>query len=106
MLSKAKNNHRARQSKLPHSQRAPDIVFEPIDFDPNYDRADNSGANLHKLFEDVVGCEKIVAKLEEYQTIARAMKQQGKEPREARELIPTNFVFKGPPGVSYVASAI
>ena len=80
--------------------RALNVVFEPVDFDPDFNRADDSGTNLKKLFEDVVGCEKIVAKLEEYQNIARVMKQRGKEPREARALIPTNFVFKGPPGIS------
>lgn len=47
-----------------------------------------------------MGCEKVVEKLQEYQNIARVMKQRGKEPREARELIPTNFIFKGPPGES------
>lgn len=104
MLGKAKNNHRSRQSKLPQAMRRLDIVFEPVDFDPDFNRADDSGTNLKKLFEDVVGCEKIMAKLEEYQNIARVMKKRGKEPREARALIPTNFVFKGPPGGLYVRS--
>ena len=98
MLGKAKSNHRSRQSKLSASQRALDVVFEPVDFDPDFNRAESSGTNLQSLFADVVGCEKIVNKLQEYQNIARVMKLRGKEPREARELIPTNFVFKGPPG--------
>ena len=98
LLGKAKGNYQARQSKLPVAERSYDVVFEPIDFDLEFNRAENSGVNLAKLFEDVVGCEKIVKKLEEYQNIARVIKSQGKDPREARELIPTNFVFKGPPG--------
>lgn len=98
MLGKAKGNYQARQARLPVAQRPYDVVFEPVDFDPDFSRADNSETNLKKLFEDVVGCEKVVAKLQEYQNIARVMKARGKEARDARELIPTNFIFKGPPG--------
>ncbi|GJF00004.1 P-loop containing nucleoside triphosphate hydrolase protein [Phanerochaete sordida] len=105
MLGKAKNNYQSRQSKLPTSQRSFDVLFEPIDFDPNFSRADNSDVNLEKLFEDVVGCEKIVEKLREYQNIARVTKQRGQDPREARHLIPTNFVFKGPPGTGKTTTA-
>lgn len=98
MLGKAKNNHQSHQSKLPASQQSVDVVFKPADFDPNFNRAESSDTNLKKLFEDMVGCEKIVEKLQEYQNIARVAKQRGWEAREARHLIPTNFVFKGPPG--------
>ncbi|KZT74563.1 P-loop containing nucleoside triphosphate hydrolase protein [Daedalea quercina L-15889] len=105
MLNKAKNNHRSRQRKIPAAQRVLDVVFEPVDFDPDFNRAESSGTNLKQLFEDVVGCENIISKLEEYQNIARVMKQRGKEPREARELIPTNFVFKGPPGTGKTTTA-
>ncbi|EKM60623.1 uncharacterized protein PHACADRAFT_133236 [Phanerochaete carnosa HHB-10118-sp] len=97
MLGKAKNNYQSRQSKLPASERSFDVVFEPFDFDPDFDRAESSDTNLRKLFEDMVGCEKVVEKLQEYQNIARVTKQRGREARKARHLIPTNFVFKGPP---------
>lgn len=98
MLGRAKNNYQSRISKLPAAQRPLDVLFEPVDFDPDFNRAESSDENLTKLFEDVVGSEKIVEKLREYQTIARVTKQRGQDPREARHLIPTNFVFKGPPG--------
>jgi len=96
LLSVAKNNYQKRMSHLPHSSRSADILFEPQDFDPDYERSANATSNLKELFKDVVGCEKIVEKLEGYQRIAHASKQQGRDPRD---LIPTNFVFKGPPGV-------
>ena len=63
LLGKAKGNFQARQAKLPVAQRADDVVFEPVDFDPNYARAENAGTNLAKLFEDVIGCDAIVRKL-------------------------------------------
>lgn len=98
LLGKAKGNFQSRQSTLLPTQRSFDVMLEPVDFDPDFNRTENSGTNLQKLFEDVIGSENVIAKLQEYQNIARVMKARGKEPREARELIPTNFVFKGPPG--------
>ena len=55
----------------------------------------NAPLNLNELFKDVVGCNNIVKQLEGYQRIAYASKRRGSDPRD---LIPTNFVFKGPPG--------
>jgi len=95
LLSVAKNNYQKRMSHLPHSARSAEILFEPQDFDADYERSANATSNLKELFKDVVGCEKMVQKLEGYQRIAHASKQQGRDPRN---FIPTNFVFKGPPG--------
>lgn len=95
LLSVAKNNYQKRVSSLPPSARTAEILFEPQDFDPAYERSANATSNLKELFKDEVGCEKIVQKLEAYQRIAHASKKQGRDPRN---LIPTNFVFKGPPG--------
>jgi hypothetical protein len=95
LLSTAKNNYQKRMSHVPYSDRSPEMLFEPQDFDPDYERSANATSNLKELFKDVIGCEKVVKKLEGYQRIAHASKQQGRDPRD---LIPTNFVFKGPPG--------
>lgn len=73
-----------------------DTVFEPQDFDPEFDRHLRASENLVKLFEDVVGCEEIIEKLGGYQETARVANARGLDPRE---LIPTSFLFKGPPGV-------
>ena len=97
LLSIAKNNFQKRMSHLPYNARPADILFEPQDFDLNFERSANATSNLKELFKDVVGCDKIVNQLEGYQRIAHASKQQGRDPRD---LIPTNFVFKGPPGQS------
>ncbi|GJE92060.1 stage V sporulation protein K domain-containing protein [Phanerochaete sordida] len=95
ILGKAKNNYRSRVSTFPASQRPFDVVFESADFDPNFDRADSSDASLQRLFNDMIGVETIVEKLREYQAIPRVSKQRG---QDSRQLIPTNFIFKGPPG--------
>ena len=74
-----------------------DILLEPQDFDPDHDRSERASTNLEKLFADVVGCEEVIQKLRDYQSIARTMKARGVDPRNK---IPMNFIFKGPPGRS------
>ncbi|KAG5637751.1 hypothetical protein H0H81_003389 [Sphagnurus paluster] len=91
LLSQAK----ARYYQSRKNPNQVDIVFEAQDFDPEHDRGDRASTNLSKLFEDVVGCEEIVQKLTGYQQLAQALKKRGIEDRSQ---IPTNFVFKGPPG--------
>ncbi|KAF8533083.1 P-loop containing nucleoside triphosphate hydrolase protein [Trichophaea hybrida] len=101
-ISAAKALHQARFSKVPVSQRPIDIIFEPQDFDPKFDRGANAGLNCRKLFEDEVGREELVTQLEGYQQIAINSKAAGLDPHE---LIPTNFVFKGPPGTGKTTTA-
>lgn len=97
LISKAKASYQIRQSKLPAAQRSIDFVFEPQDFDPDFDRASGAGTNLQELFKGVVGCVDIVDKLDGYLKVAKGMRAQGIDPRGQ---IPMNFVFKGPPGRS------
>lgn len=82
---------RMRGSRPPN-----DIVLEPQDFDPKFDRHLHADQNLDKMFEDVVGCKDIIDKLRGYQKISRVMKARGED---TADMIPTNFVFKGPPGM-------
>ena len=96
MIGLAKVRYQTRISGVPPSQRPEDIVFEPQDFDPDFARGSTAAINCRKLFEDVVGCEEMVAKLEGYQRIAVNAKAAN---IELHELIPTNFLFKGPPGM-------
>ena len=77
-------------------QKSSDIIFEPQDFDPDYKRAENASTNLQELFKDVIGCEEIIDKLAGYLQIAHNMKSRG---LPTQDLIPTNFLFKGPPGI-------
>ena len=94
LLSLSKDRYQKRMSSVPPHQRS-DVVFEPQDFDPDFNRSQNASANLATLFEDVIGCDGVIQKLDKYQKIARTMKAQG---LDMRKQIPSNFVFKGPPG--------
>lgn len=94
IIGHAKDRHQSRHSKG-SSADSFDVVFEPQDFDENFDRGNHATTNLMKLFEDVIGCEDIVAKLEKYQQTSQNMKRRN---LDYRDMIPTNFLFKGPPG--------
>jgi len=91
----AQSNYQARQILLPSDQRSTDFLFEPQDFDLDYDRASNAQTNLKELFAGVIGCEDIVTKLGDLLTVARTMRARGLDPRTQ---MPMNFVFKGPSG--------
>ena len=95
VIGQAKGRYQSRQDALSDDERSYDVLFEPQDFDPEFDRDKYANANLEKLFADIVGCKEIVQKLGEYQLLARTLKARG---LDTREQIPTNFVFKGPPG--------
>ncbi|KAF8159698.1 P-loop containing nucleoside triphosphate hydrolase protein [Crassisporium funariophilum] len=95
IITQAKTRCMSRRARLPAFENPTDIIFEPQDFDPEYNRSANAAANLTKLFEDIVGCEDIMTTLGNYQDIARVCKTRN---LDAREEIPTNFVFTGPPG--------
>jgi len=95
MISHAKASHQTRESAKPHSARSTDVVFEPQDFDANFDRSSKASINCRELFKDVLGCDQIVGKLEGYLKTSSNMKARGIDPKEH---IPFNFIFKGPPG--------
>jgi hypothetical protein len=95
LLSKAKVRWTSRQSSLPAEERSPDAPFEAVDFDANFDRDKHAATNLAKLFEGMVGCEEVIKKLDKYQKTAKTAKARGRDPRD---LVPMNFLFKGPPG--------
>lgn len=94
LLSQAKLRFQAR-IKHPIGSAAAIAPFEPSDFDPDYKRGENATVNLRKLFEDVIGADPIIQKLEKWQTMAANLKKHG---LDMRKEIPTTFVFKGPPG--------
>lgn len=96
IISKAKGNYQLRQSRLPRTERSVDFVFEPQDFDLDFDRASGAETNLLELFRDVIGCDSIVEKLDGYLKVAKGMRAQGLDPKGQ---IPMNFIFKGPPGI-------
>ncbi|KAK2742940.1 hypothetical protein FQN57_005070 [Myotisia sp. PD_48] len=102
LISKAKGNYQSRQSALPAEQRSIDFIFEPQDFDANYDRSAEAESNLQEIFKGVVGCEEIIAKLDGFLKVAKGMRAQGLDPQGQ---IPMNFIFKGPPGTGKTTTA-
>ncbi|THH18626.1 hypothetical protein EW146_g2397 [Bondarzewia mesenterica] len=99
LLSQAKTRYQERQASMHIGMRSPDAPFEPTDFDPEFDRGKHAVSNLAKLFEDVTGCEDIIEKLRGWQQMAQNVKSRRMDPRD---FVPTNFVFKGPPGKDFI----
>ncbi|KAL5401415.1 hypothetical protein PMIN03_011529 [Paraphaeosphaeria minitans] len=77
-------------------------MFEAIDFDPYFDRGERAATEVSALFQDVVGCESLIKQFQVYQTTAANMKALG---MDAREKLPFNFLFKGPPGTGKTTTA-
>lgn len=93
-LDKAKLNYQERQSKKGLGDRDFDVLFLPKDFDPRFDRDGNAIAHTEEMLGGRVDKD-IIEKLVDYQRRARIAKSCKLDPRT---LVPTNFVFKGPPG--------
>ncbi|KAK4667573.1 hypothetical protein QC763_311530 [Podospora pseudopauciseta] len=99
LLDAAKARHQRHLSK---GQAKSDSLFEAVDFDENFDRADKSTASVKQLFEGTVGCEETVKLLEGYQETVRTLKSLDMDPKEN---IPFNFLFRGPPGTGKTTTA-
>lgn len=92
LLDAAKMRHHERL----YARKTNDVyVLDPVDFDPDFDRAERAITNCRKLFDGVVGCQSLIYRFEEYQQTALNAKKIGIDPREQ---IPFNFLFRGPPG--------
>lgn len=98
-LTLAKDRFQSRQSSKQATDRSYDVMFVPEDFDAEYMRGAKATTNLQLLFEGIIGCEEVIKKLDNYQKLAQGLKARGHDPRET---VPTNFLFKGPPGESRV----
>jgi SpoVK/Ycf46/Vps4 family AAA+-type ATPase len=94
LLGRAKARYQARVSLMDISDEA-EPFLEPYDFDPDYARAMQARERCDELFQDMQGCDYIVAQFQGYQDTFTRLKMRGHDPRL---YIPLTFVFKGPPG--------
>ena len=79
-----------------------EVMLEPQNFDPEYNRRLRATKDFRSLFKDLVGFQDIIGTFEGYQRMTANMKQRGLEPRDE---IPVSFVFKGPPGTGKTTTA-
>ncbi|KAJ6531120.1 P-loop containing nucleoside triphosphate hydrolase protein [Mycena capillaripes] len=100
LLGKAKVNFTQRNRG--DRQALENIVFEAIDFDMDFDRAKQADTRLSDLFKDTVGSDELVDRLRTIQQTAVTAKQRGEN---LADLVPTTFVFKGPPGTGKTTTA-
>lgn len=93
LLDQAKLTHQKRRT----AKKTKSLdVFDPEDFDENYDRGVRATMNCRELFKDDVDAESVISKLEGYQRTAQRMRERGLKPEDQ---IPFNFRFVGPPGI-------
>lgn len=101
-LARAKLNYQTRQSKKDLPQRAFECVFEPEDFDPDFNRNADAIVNCREQLQGQVS-EDIIKVLEGYLIRAAEAKEDGLDPRKE---IPTKIIFKGPPGQFHRLSSV
>ncbi|KAM3565705.1 hypothetical protein MY1884_000014 [Beauveria asiatica] len=99
LLNEAKSRH---QKRLTAGMTARTSTLEALDFDENYERHERAETNVEQLFNDTIGCERLVATLQGYQETARTTKALGLDPKEQ---IPFTFLFRGPPGTGKSTTA-
>lgn len=98
LLSKAKTAYQNRRLAITESHRSVELVLQPQDFDPDFDRVSKSSGNIEALFSDLIGQAEICQQFEAIHKTCQKMKARGIALSEMCKQVPTNFVFKGPPG--------
>ncbi|KAH0169927.1 P-loop containing nucleoside triphosphate hydrolase protein, partial [Aureobasidium melanogenum] len=78
------------------------LLLDAVDMDPDFHRGEKALANIRELFKGVVGCDETVEMFEGFQKLCLNMRARG---LEAREWIPFNMLFRGPPGTGKTSSA-
>ncbi|KGO64122.1 ATPase, AAA-type, core [Penicillium italicum] len=101
LLNTAKMRYQKRLSSTKRPSSVPDSLLDAPDFDEDFDRADKK-ESVAKMFEGVIGCETIVAKLEGYRQMVQSLRRLDLDPRTQ---LPFNFVFRGPPGTGKTSTA-
>lgn len=97
ILNSAKISHQKRLSSLKRKPNdSESSTFDARDFGKDFDRAERKETKIATLFEGVVGCEEVIAKLESYRQMVQNLKKLDLDPRGQ---VPFNFLFRGPPGM-------
>lgn len=96
LLSKAKAGYQKRMS----AGKATDSQLEAVDFDEDFDRS--SATDINQLFAGDLGREAIIAMLQKTQEQVRQLRSLN---MDVTDVIPFNFLFKGPPGTGKTTTA-
>jgi SpoVK/Ycf46/Vps4 family AAA+-type ATPase len=104
LLSRAIINQQRRISEDSSVDMLTAMTLQPEDFDPDFDRLSDYENRSKETFKDLVGREDIIAKFKGYQKTIKGMRMHGINPR-SHDLIPLNFLFKGPPGTGKTTMA-
>ncbi|KAL6872438.1 P-loop containing nucleoside triphosphate hydrolase protein [Trichoderma longibrachiatum] len=99
LLSKAKSSYQKRLTAKNCKKKS---QLEAEDFDEDFDRTTRKDTNIRQLFQDEVGREDIIKKLEHIQSRVRQLKALD---MGVLEEIPFNFLFRGPPGTGKTTTA-
>lgn len=94
MITEARVRYLRRHDETPDDEQEV-MTLAPEDIDPEYTRYQSAPNRLAELFSDIVGHPDIYKQLLTYQKAGIEMRGRGEDPRA---VIPTNFVFLGPPG--------
>ena len=92
LLNGAKARHQKRWTWKDSPQKN---VLEAVDIDPHFDRVQGGKLSVRDLFQDTVGAEEVIRRLERIQRVAVNMRTRG---LDVRGETPFNFLFVGPPG--------
>ncbi|KAF2095592.1 P-loop containing nucleoside triphosphate hydrolase protein, partial [Rhizodiscina lignyota] len=102
LMADAKMNYESRYANVDVLERPFEVVFESQDIDPNFNRTSAGVGTCRKLLEGRVG-ENVIVKLERFQKLSIVAHKRGLDPRD---WVPTNFIFKGPPGTGKTTAAL
>ena len=102
LMTKAKMNFEARHTDVDISERPSEVEYLPQDIDPNFDRSVRSESDCKALLGGLVS-DDVIVQLEQYQRFSVAAQQYGLDPWG---LVPTNIIFKGPPGMPFALTTL